>query len=261
MEAWIDAHNHLQDPRLGGVEPVLADMLRAGVSHAVVNATGEEDWLQVATLARSHPDRILPAFGVHPWKAGQVKLGWLERLEALLLAFPEASVGEIGLDRWVGSPDLAIQRGVFEDQLRLAREMERPVTIHCLKAWEDLFEAFAQAPPPARILLHSFSGSVEVARRLIPFGAYFSFSGYFLQPRKAKVLEVFRQLPRERILLETDAPDMAPPDVWVTHRLHDGLNHPANLPAIAAGLAEALGMNLGDLSALTRANTAAFLGR
>jgi len=102
--------------------------------------------------------------------------------------------------------------------------------------------------------MHSFGGSIEIARRLIPLGAYFSFSGYFLQSRKAKVLEVFRHLPRERILLETDAPDMLPPAEVITHPLPEHANHPANLPSIARGLAVALGMSPGDLSRLTAEN-------
>lgn len=81
--------------------------------------------------------------------------------------------------------------------------------------------------------MHSFGGSIEVAQRLIKHGAWFSFSGYFLQERKAKVLEVFKHLPQDRILLETDAPDMMPPSDLVKFPLSEGVNHPANLGAIA----------------------------
>jgi TatD DNase family protein len=105
--------------------------------------------------------------------------------------------------------------------------------------------------------MHSFGGSIGTARRLLPLGAYFSFSGHFLHPRKAAVLEVFRQLPRDRILLETDAPDMLPPDEMISHPLPENLNHPANLPAIGRALAAALGMTAEDLAGLTRANAAA----
>lgn len=261
MDPWIDAHNHLHDPRLGDLEPVLASMREVGIECSVVNATCEAEWDQVAELARRHPDEILPAFGVHPWKAHLAEDGWIERLATLLESMPNASIGEIGIDGWVESPDREVQSGVFEAQLRLACEMDRPVTIHCLKAWADLFEVFAECVPPPRFLMHSFGGSVDVAKRLIPLGGYFSFSGYFLQPRKAKVLEVFRQLPRERILLETDAPEMNPPDEWLTHPLVAGGNHPANLPAIGAGLAQALGMAASDLAKLTRQNALDFLGR
>jgi TatD DNase family protein len=133
--------------------------------------------------------------------------------------------------------------------------MERPLTIHCLKAWAPLFEAFSEVPPPDRFLMHSFGGSIETARRLIPLGAFFSFSGHFLHHRKRAVLEVFRQLPPDRILLETDAPDMLPPCGIITHPLPEARNHPANLPAIGLALAAALGMMPEHLAELTCENT------
>ena len=105
--------------------------------------------------------------------------------------------------------------------------------------------------------MHSYGGSIEFARQLLDLGAYFSFSGYFLQPRKTAVVEVFKELPKDRILIETDAPDMAPPDEVVSHPLADGLNHPANLPAIGAALAEELGMEATELAELTTKNAKA----
>lgn len=253
MDLWTDSHNHLQDPRLGEPAPVIAAMRTAGVGRCVVNATFEADWPAVEALALAHPDFITPAFGIHPWKAHTAVDGWRERLALLLEKHPHATVGECGLDRWVSSPPMEIQLPVFIDQLRLARAMRRPVTIHCLKAWGPLLEALAQCPPP-RFLMHSFGGSIETARQLLPLGAFFSFSGHFLHPRKAAVLEVFRQLPRERILLETDAPDMLAPEEIISHPLPEKLNHPANLPAIGRALAAALGIEAAELAALTRAN-------
>ena len=102
--------------------------------------------------------------------------------------------------------------------------------------------------------MHSFGGSIETARRLIPLGAYFSFSGHFLHPRKSAILEVFRQLPSDRILLETDAPDMLPPPEIITHPLPENQNHPANLPAIGRALADALKMTPEALANLTSEN-------
>ena len=256
MPGWTDAHNHLQDPRLGDAAPVIAAMRAVGVQRCVVNATRELDWPAVAALAHTWPDFISPAFGIHPWHAHTATDGWQTRLAGLLEQHPQASIGEIGLDQWINSPVIGIQRPVFIGQLRLARELARPVTIHCLKAWGALFEAFAEVPPPPAFLMHSFGGSIETARRLIPLGAYFSFSGYFLQPRKSAVFEVFRQLPVDRILLETDAPDMRPPAEFITHPLPENHNHPANLPAIGRALATALAMSAENLAALTQQNAA-----
>lgn len=260
MTTWIDSHNHLQDNRLGDTEPVVSAMKRAGVSGCVVNATREADWQAVGNLATAHPDFIHPAFGIHPWHAHTATDGWQQRLTGLLENHPRALIGECGIDHWVDHPPPVVQRPAFTAQLRIARELDRPVTIHCLKAWGALFECLDESPPPPGFLMHSFGGSIEVARRLIPLGAYFSFSGYFLQPRKSAVIGVFKQLPRDRILLETDAPDMLPPASVITHPLAGSHNHPANLPAIGAGLAAAIGMTADALADLTRANTRRWLG-
>ena len=261
MAVWTDAHNHLQDSRFGG-DPagLVAAMRDAGVGRCVVNATREGDWDAVGELAARFPGFVMPAFGIHPWHAHTAAAGWEERLRERLDRHPLASVGECGVDQWVSTPPPEVQLTVFAAQVRIARDMNRPLTIHCLKAWGLLFEAFDREPPPARFLMHSFGGSIETARRLVPLGAWFSFSGHFLHPRKQAVIEVFRQLPRERILLETDAPDMAPPPELRTHRLAGDLNHPANLPAIGAGLATALNMPPDELARLTTANAAALFG-
>jgi TatD DNase family protein len=257
MVSWTDSHNHLHDLRLGDAAPVIAAMKRAGVARCVVNATCEADWQAVGKLALDHPDFILPAFGIHPWKAHTTSDGWRKRLAELLDKHPQAVIGECGLDKWVEFPSIEDQMPIFKEQLELSRETRRPLVIHCLKAWGVLLDALAAHAPP-RFLMHSFGGSLETARQLIPLGAWFSFSGHFLHPRKAAMLEVFCQLPRERILLETDAPDMLPPSEIIRHPLPGNLNHPANLPSIGQALASALGMTAEELAALTHANAAAF---
>jgi len=260
MSDWSDAHNHLQDRRLSEAGVEASSLWGEGVGGCVVNATSEEEWDGVAALVSAHPGRIHGAYGIHPWKASGVSAGWLERLRARLEADPSASVGEIGLDGWVKGPGIGVQRPVFMDQLALAGELQRSATIHCLKAWGPLFEVFEQCPPPRRFLMHSFNGSLEVAEKLIPLGAYFSFSGHFLQPRKSKVVDVFRRLPLERILIETDAPDMTPPEQFVSHPLEGGLNHPGNLPVVGLALAGVLGLSPGQLQVRTTDNLRRFLG-
>jgi TatD DNase family protein len=254
-----DSHNHLQ--RFADPARIIAEMRTAGIAGCVVNGTCEDDWEDVARLAERFPDFVAPAFGLHPWQAAGRSTAWLATLGEYLDRFPDASLGECGLDGWVADPPLEIQREVFLPQLALARERRLPLTIHALKAWEPLFEAFAGEPPPEKFLLHSFGGSPELAKRLAATGAWFSFSGHFLHPRKAKVLAAFGQVPRDRLLVESDAPDMLPPAEFVSHPLPDGNNHPANLPRIAAGLAAALGVDPAALAAITAANHRKFFLR
>lgn len=260
MAGWTDAHNHLQDPRLGDAAPLIDAMRSAGVTRCIVNATRESDWAAVESLAISHPGFVLPAFGIHPWHAHTATDGWESRLRSLLAKHPLASVGECGLDQWIENPGLETQMEVFLSQLRIARETRRAATIHCLKAWAPLLDAFRRETPPARFLMHSYGGSIEIALRLIPMGAFFSFSGYFLHPRKRAVVETFRKLPRERILLETDAPDMLPPPSAIAFPLPQNLNHPANLTKIGGALATALGMTAAELAETTSENARRFAG-
>jgi TatD DNase family protein len=218
-------------------------MKAAGVSGCVVNATRESDWEAVAALAREFPGFVFPAYGIHPWFADTAEAGWEDRLRKRLEDDPQATVGEVGVDGWVDFPGMDVQLPVFVKQAEIAAELGRVMTVHCLKAWEELFSAMDQAKGwPEKFLMHSFGGSIELAERLMKHkGVMFSFSGYFLQERKRKVLEVFKHLPKDRILLETDAPDMMPPEGHTEFPLCDDVNHPANLRKIAEGFEKFLG--------------------
>lgn len=235
----IDAHNHLQDPRFSGRQGELIQTMKSvGITACIVNGTSEEDWPEVARLATEFPDFVRPSFGLHPWKIARASGDWFEKLRSHLLTHPQASIGECGLDRWMENPQVEAQQKAFRQQLTLALELQRPLTIHCLKAWGVLLEELKNAPALPRFLLHSFSGSWESAQELLKLGAYFSFSGHFLHPRKEKVRAVFKKLPPERILIETDAPDMPLPN---PRFFLDQLNHPANLCQIAEELAQLIG--------------------
>ena len=255
---WFDAHLHLQDARLGDSREVARKMNQVGVDVAVIDATRQADWNEVHKLIAwsmgEDVPELLPAYGVHPWHAHTTEEGWLDDLQDYLVTHPNASIGEIGLDCWVDDPSLDVQRPVFRAQLELAAHLSKTMSIHCLKAWGPLMEELKDCPPTAPFLMHSYGGSIEFARQLLDLGAYFSFSGYFLQPWKAGVVEVFKQLPKDRILIETDAPDMAPPEEHISHPLDDGVNHPANLPAIGAALAKELGMEPEALAEQTALN-------
>jgi TatD DNase family protein len=225
----------------------------------VVNGSCEEDWPEVRELARRFPEKVLPSFGVHPWHVHERTERWLERLVEFLDAAPSA-VGEIGLDRW--KPGLVYdgQEEIFTAQLRLAAERDLPASIHCLQAWGRLHDLLRAGPRPARgFLLHSYGGPVEMVAPLARLGAYFSFPGYFAHERKERQRDAFRAVPRERLLIETDAPDQLLPDELNAFPLVDSatgkaLNHPANLGAVYRFAAEMLGESLDELAAQVAEN-------
>ncbi|QEG25205.1 TatD family hydrolase [Mariniblastus fucicola] len=247
----IDSHNHLQDARFDGHRREIVSVMRdVGVSSCVVNGTEESDWSAVAKLAETWPEFVRPSFGVHPWKVQGRAESWLESLRGFLDRFPDAGVGEIGLDRWIEGHDIEDQLIVFRNQLDLAVELDRPCTIHCLRAWGPLLKELTSHDVLPRFLMHSFGGSEETAKKFVELGAWFSFSGYFLHEKKEKVVEVFRSIPQDRILVETDAPDMLPPEKFRPFG-DDTANHPANLARISERLAELLDIEPEQLVANT----------
>ncbi len=254
-----DAHNHLQDERLvAHLNVVLAECQRTGIARMVVNGSSEQDWPQVLALAQNHPC-LLPSFGYHPWYVRERTGNWMNNLKRHLDAVP-AAIGEIGLDRWIDNPDTALQEEMFRAQLRLAAERNLPASIHCLKAWGRLAAILREEPRPAcGFLLHSYGGPVDMVEGLVKLGAYFSLSGYFAHARKARQREAFKRVPLERLLLETDAPDMWPPDQWNDHPLTDcatgkPMNHPANLGAVYRFAAALLGIDGDHLTSQVERN-------
>lgn len=239
-----DAHNHLQDERLDPWRSEISHLLpQLGLREMVVNGSSEEDWAQVAELAKQHP-WVRPAFGLHPWYVPQRSAEWLQILQGHLQAWPNAVVGETGLDRWIENPDIEAQLVCFKAQIALAVELDRPLTIHCLRAFGLLAEVLRATPLPRRgFLLHSYGGPAEMVPEFVRLGAYFSVSPYFAHPRKAAQLATFGKVPLHRLLAETDAPDMWPPDELTPYPLKnaDGTsaNHPANLALSYQLLAQA----------------------
>ena len=261
----LDAHNHLHDARLAPHRmEICVELARLGVTRAVMNGTQESDWAAVADLAREK-DWNVPSFGLHPWYVGEHTAGWLEALRAQLEAHPNAGVGEIGLDRWIEGHDDAAQAEVFTAQLALAAELNRPATIHCIQAWGALAETLrAHARPACGFLIHAYGGSLEMMREFAALGGYFSFNAYFLHDRKAAQREVFRQVPLDRLLVETDAPAMLPPKERNAHPLRaaDGevLNHPANLALAYSALADLRGISIEVLAAQVEENFGRLFG-
>ena len=259
MIRLIDAHNHLQDEWLDPHRTeVIAVIERIGVLHAVVNGTTEDDWEQVAGLARLYP-WVLPGYGLHPWFLNRRTPAWRARLEKLLDA-GRCAVGEIGLDRWMEGLDFEDQQNVFKEQLAMAADRNLPVSIHCLKAWGALLEILRrERRPECGFLLHSYGGPAEMVRDFAELGAYFSFSGYFLDEKKAARREVFSQVPGDRLLVETDAPAMPLPAEVVRFPLPDSpdgkpVNHPGNIGAIYEGLAGLRGIPQEALAAQVAEN-------
>ncbi len=167
-----DAHNHLQDERLRLDADLWNALAAENVQKMVVNGASESDWDAVLDLARTHRE-VVPAFGYHPWYVKERSREWRDRLLRCLDS-SRASIGEIGLDRWIRDGDLPLQEEMFTAQMQIAAERNLPASIHCLQAWGRLLDLLRQGPRPrCGFVLHSFGGPQEMIGELAKLGAYF----------------------------------------------------------------------------------------
>lgn len=205
-----DMHLHLQDipdPLMARSVLTLAQDLRVG--RFVSNGTRPEDWPAVEKSA-TEDRRVVPFFGVHPWYADKLPPDWYVTLEGFLKRNPLAGVGELGLDK-ARNVDFARQTEVFHRQLEIAGRLSRPLAIHCVRAWSDLLSVLKRSlPPKTRFMIHSYQGSREMLRDLLKLGAFISFSWKSLQRDTEESIALMRNVPLDRLLLETDFPYTEP---------------------------------------------------
>lgn len=213
MIKLFDAHCHLQDPRIYEKTPkLIKKALDTGILHFAVNGVSENDWHLVKEMSDHYPS-VVPSFGLHPWFIAERTPNWMTSLKELFDATPSAAVGEIGLDKGSHGKkiDFTVQAEVFRQQLELAKQLKRPASIHCVRAFGDLLEIMKSLGPfPAGVILHSYLGSAEMVPEFAKLGAYFSFSGFLMSMKESKAKKMLKTVPSDRILLETDAPDALP---------------------------------------------------
>ncbi|KAK4399062.1 putative metal-dependent hydrolase YabD [Sesamum angolense] len=216
MIRLFDSHCHFQDSKILNLAPkLIKEAIDSGVIHFAVNGVSEKDWHLVKEMSECYPS-VIPNFGIHPWFISERTPNWLNTLKEFLAATPAAAVGEIGLDKGsVGKRiDFMDQVEVFRQQLELAKELKKPASVHCVRAFGDLLEILKSVGPfPSGVVLHSYLGSAEMVPEFSKLGAYFFFSGFLMSMKASKAKKMLKSIPPERILLETDAPDAQPKSV------------------------------------------------
>jgi len=247
----VDAHCHLGD---GAFDPDRAAVLErarhAGVGHVVVIGTTPEDSERAATLAREHAGLSATA-GLHPHEATAWSPEAAARLKALL-ALPEVvAVGETGLDYHYDHSPRDVQRRAFAAQLALAAELDKPVVVHAREADDDIAAMLAGAG--ATVVLHSFSSGVKLFEAGMQIGAYLSFSG-MITFKSWRFTAALTDYPPDRLLVETDAPYLAP----APHR--GKRNEPGFVREVAEALARARGERLEAVGQRTTENARRLFG-
>ncbi len=251
----FDTHCHLQDDRMAcDVGSVISRATDAGVTRMMCCGSSENDWEPVLELSRRF-SCVVPALGIHPWYAGKRSGHWRRTLELLLRNDPRIAVGEIGLDHAIAPRDDRDQAELFESQLELARELDRPVSLHCRKAWGDLMGLFRKRPGLAvDAIIHSYGGPAELVDELQRMGVYISFSGSVTFERNLRGRTAAVLVSDERLLVETDSPDIPPFG-------HSGPNEPAAVVEVAAAIAKLRGTTPEAVASLTFRNGVRLLCR
>ena len=258
---YFDSHAHYYDERFseeheGGADTLLSEHLGKDVSY-IINVGTAPDTCRLAIEQAKRNEGMYVALGIHPSDARFTKdpESALAEIETLILdkANKCVALGEIGLDYHYPDTDKEMQLMYFHRQMRMAEKLSLPVVIHDRDAHSDVM-AVIRSYPGVRGVLHSFSGSAEMAKELVALGYMISFSGTVTFKNARRPKEAAAATPIERIMIETDCPYLAP------HPLRGTLNHSGNLEYTCRAIAEIKGICEEECAEATEANARRFFG-
>jgi TatD DNase family protein len=252
---WVDSHCHLgwegaeDDP-----DTTVEQARAAGVEALVCVGTDLASSRRAVEFADRLPE-VRATVGLHPHDASRLGEEW-EALVALARdrADVVVGIGEGGFDFYYEHSDRSAQEDAFRAQVGLARDLDRALVIHSRDAWDDTFRVLTDTGMPPRTVFHCFTGGPDEARRALDLGAYLSFSGIVSFKNAHDVRAAAAIVPLDRMLVETDAPYLAP----VPHRGRP--NRPAWVVDVGTALATAVGRPVEEVAAATRRNTRAVFG-
>lgn len=252
---YIDTHVHFYDEwLLPDAEAAIGRALDAGVGKMIQPDIDRSEREGMFRLTKAHPGVLFPMLGLYP---GSVREDWEEEIEALLKWRDRGivAVGEIGLDYHEGKEYADLQKKALRVQLELAAEWNLPVNIHLRDAWEDFFSVLSDCRHLGlRGNLHCFTASYEIFSRAQKYGDFSVGIGGVVTFRNASLAETVKSIPLDKILLETDAPYMAP----VPFR--GRRNESAYIPYIAEKIALQKGLSIEEVEAATTANAEKMFG-
>ena len=256
---YFDSHAHYYDERFSeememGVDNLIDTLLKEKASYIINIGTSPETSRQAVKQAKAH-ENMYTAIGIHPSDTR-----FLSDMDAELAEIREmildksnkcVCLGEIGLDYHYPDTDKERQMRYFEAQMQMAEELDIPVCIHDRESHADVMEVIRRYPQ-VKGVLHSFSGSREMAEELVKLGWMISFSGTLTFTNARKPKEVAAALPHESVMIETDCPYLAP------HPKRGTLNHSGNLEYTNAVLASIWGITPEECARITEENAKRF---
>jgi len=246
---FIDTHTHCTDEAFAGCEEeIISRALECGVGIMLQADVSSLEREPMYALCRKHPDCLKPMLGLYP---GSVDKDWQEEIDKMLPYLKEnpVAVGEIGLDYHFSTEFKEEQKDALRFQLELAAKWDLPVNIHLRDATADFLDILESCRGLGlRGNMHAYSGSIETFRRLLRLGDWSIGVGGVVTFKNALLPEVVKEVPIECILLETDAPYLAPVP------LRGSRNESSNIPVIARKVAEIKGLGIEDVALHTTRN-------
>lgn len=246
----VDSHCHLDFPDFAEELPeVVARARAAGVSRMVTICTRLRNVPQVRAIAEAH-EGVFWAAGTHPMSAAEEPMATVAELVALAAHPKFVGIGETGLDYHYTAESAEIQKVSLRLHIEAAQETGLPLIIHSRAADDDMAAILTEAmrAKPFGCVMHCFSSGPELARVTLELGCYLSMSGVATFPKSQEIRDIFKAAPLDRILLETDAPYLAPPP------FRGRRNEPAYTAHTAKIGAEVFGLSLPEFAAATTAN-------
>ena len=252
---FIDTHTHLYDEAFAGEEDLaVARAVKAGVTKMILPDIDSQMREEMLALADRHEGRLFPCVGLHPTS---VDAGWKSEMDQVEKHLDRKifAIGEIGMDCYWSKEFIREQEEVLRIQLETAARMNLPVIIHSRESTELIINILKDCSSLGlRGVFHAFSGSVETFRELQKTGDWYIGIGGVLTYKKASIAETVKQIPLDRILLETDSPYLTP----VPFR--GKRNESGYIPHIAGRLAELCGTSLEDVAHTTTENAQKLFG-
>ena len=245
----FDTHAHYDDEAFDSDrDELIRSLPEAGIGRVVNIASSPESIDECLALAHKY-DHVYCALGIHPEHCADMTEELLEEIRLKLSDEKAVAVGEIGLDHYWPEPDREIQKHWFARQLQLAREVDLPVVVHSREAAADTMRIMKENhAEQTGGVVHCFSYSVEMAREFVKMGFYIGIGGVLTFKNARKLVEVAREIPLERLILETDCPYLAP----VPYR--GKRNSSLYLPHVVGKLAEIKGISEEEVIQVTEQN-------
>lgn len=243
----IDTHSHVDMIEEISVEEVINNAKEAGVKKIIVPCAYPKDVHKIFELVNKY-ENLYGLLGVHPSEAKDWDDSLIEKIKEYSKSDKIVGIGEIGLDYYWDKSFNDIQKEVFIKQIKLANELELPISIHDREAHKDTFDILKEYNKGSKIVMHCFSGSVEFARECLKQGWYIALGGVVTFKNAVKMKDAALDVPLDKLLVETDAPYLTP----VPYRGKE--NQPAYVRFVAEEIAKLRGITFEEVAKATTSN-------